>query len=154
MHTLSLFQRLHADTMNMSPKSNGHGHIAHGRCGMTSWMEGCLLKEEMGRSIGIWLFEDVVCRWSCMHKIITDNVSVYRAAVAWLEEKYGIKGIRISSYNSKANGRIERPHWDKENEISRDFLFNGVPLDSSDHEIEDDAINDEQNLFNHDDFDL
>ena len=47
-----------------------------------------------------------------MHKIITDNASIYRVAVAWLENKYGIKGIRISSYNSKANGRIERPHWD------------------------------------------
>ena len=47
-----------------------------------------------------------------MCKIITDNMSVYRAAVAWLEKKYGIKEIRISSYNSKANGRIERPHWD------------------------------------------
>ena len=32
--------------------------------------------------------------------------------VVWSEKKYGIKGIRISSYNSKANGRIERPHWD------------------------------------------
>ena len=60
----------------------------------------------------IWLFEDVVCQWGCMHKIVTDNVSVYRAAVVWLEKKYGIKGIRILSYNSKANGRIERPHWD------------------------------------------
>ena len=47
-----------------------------------------------------------------MCEIIMDNMSVYRAAVAWLEEKYGIEGIRISSYNSKANGRIERPHWD------------------------------------------
>ena len=37
---------------------------------------------------------------------------MYRAAVAWLEKKYGIRGIKISSYNSKANGRIERPHWD------------------------------------------
>ena len=44
--------------------------------------------------------------------IITDNGSVYRAAVAWLERKYGIKGIKISPHNSKANGRIERPHWD------------------------------------------
>ena len=61
MHTLSLFQRLHADTMSLSPKSNGYGHITHGRCGMTSWMEGHPLKEETGRSIGIWLFEDVVC---------------------------------------------------------------------------------------------
>ena len=32
--------------------------------------------------------------------------------VQWLEMKYGIKGIRISAYNSHANRRIERPHWD------------------------------------------
>lgn len=111
-HTPSLFQRLHADTMSMTPKSNGCGHIAHGRCGMSSWMEGRPLREETARSIGMWLFEDIICRWGCIMEIITDNASVYRAAVAWLENKYGIKGIRISSYNSKANGRIERPHWD------------------------------------------
>jgi len=111
-HTPSLFQRLHADTMSMTPKSNGCGHIAHGRCGLTSWMEGRPLREETARSIGIWLFEDIVCRWGCFREIVTDNGSVYRAAVAWLETKYGIKGIRISPYNSKANGRIERPHWD------------------------------------------
>jgi Integrase zinc binding domain len=111
-HTPSLFQRLHADTMSMTPKSNGCGHITHGRCGMTSWMEGRPLREETGRTVGMWLFEDIICRWGCIAEIITDNASVYRAAVAWLENKYGIKGIRISSYNSKANGRIERPHWD------------------------------------------
>ena len=47
-----------------------------------------------------------------MHKIITDNTSIYRAAVVWLEKEYGIKRIRISSYNFKANRRIQRPHWD------------------------------------------
>ena len=111
-HTPSLFQTLHADTMSMTPKSNGCGHIAHGRCGMTSWMEGRPLREETGRSVGIWMFEDIICRWGCIIRIITDNGSVYRAAVAWLERKYGITGIKISPYNSKANGRIERPHWD------------------------------------------
>ena len=111
-HTPSLFQRLHADTMSMTPKSNGCGHITHGRCGMSSWMEGRPLREETARTIGMWLFEDIICRWGCIMEIITDNASVYRAAVAWLENKCGIKGIRISSYNSKANGRIERPHWD------------------------------------------
>ena len=47
-----------------------------------------------------------------MCEVITDNMSVYQAAVVWLEKKYGIQEIRILSYNSKANGRIERPHWD------------------------------------------
>ena len=111
-YTPSLFETLHADTMSMTPKSNGCGHIAHGRCGMTSWAEGRPLREETARSVGIWLFEDIICRWGCIRNIVTDNASVYRAAVAWLEKKYGIKGIRISSYNSKANGKIERPHWD------------------------------------------
>jgi len=111
-YTPSLFHTLHADTMNVSPKSNGCGYVAHGRCGLTSWMEGRPLREETGRTVGMWLFEDIICRWGCVRHIITDNATVYRAAVAWLEKKYGIKGIRISSYNSKANGRIERPHWD------------------------------------------
>jgi hypothetical protein len=111
-HTPSIFQVLHADTMHMSPKSNGCGHIAHGRCGMTSWMEGRPLRSENGKSIAIWIFEDIICRWGCMVEIVTDNGGAYRAAVAWLEQKYGIKGIKISPYNSKANGRIERPHWD------------------------------------------
>ena len=58
------------------------------------------------------MFEDVICRWGCLVEIVTDNGSSYRAATAWLEQKYGIKWIRISAYNSKANGKIERPHWD------------------------------------------
>ena len=111
-HTPSIFQVLHADTMHMSPKSNGCGHILHGRCGMTSWMEGRAVRDENGKTIANWLFEDIICRWGCITEIVTDNGSPYKSAVAWLEQKYGIKGIRISSYNSKANGRIERPHWD------------------------------------------
>jgi hypothetical protein len=111
-HTPSIFQVLHADTMHMTPKSNGCGHIAHGRCGMTSWVEGRPIKDENGKAIANWLFEDIICRWGCITEIVTDNGGPYRSAAAWLEQKYGIKGIRISSYNSKANGRIERPHWD------------------------------------------
>jgi hypothetical protein len=111
-HTPSIFQVLHADTMHMSPKSNGCGHIVHGRCGMTSWMEGRPVREENGKTIANWLFEDIICRWGCITEIVTDNGGPYKSAVGWLEQKYGIKGIKISSYNSKANGKIERPHWD------------------------------------------
>ena len=74
---------------------------------MTSWMEGRPLKAENRKAIANWLFEDIICRWGCIKEIITDNRSPYQSAVGWLEQKYGIKGIRISPYNSKANGKIK-----------------------------------------------
>ena len=111
-HTPSIFQVLHADTMHMSPKSNGCRYIVHGKCGMTSWMEGRPLRNENGKAIAIWMFEDIICRWGCIVEIVMDNGGPYRVAVEWLVKKYGIRGIRIFPYNLKTNGRIERPHWD------------------------------------------
>ncbi|KDR64968.1 hypothetical protein GALMADRAFT_82465, partial [Galerina marginata CBS 339.88] len=111
-HTPSIFQTLHADVMHMTPASNQCGFIAHGRCAMTSWMEGRALRKQDGRSIGMWIWEDIICRWACIVEFVTDNGPAFLAAVRWLEEKYGIKGIRISPYNSQANGTVERPHWD------------------------------------------
>ena len=111
-HTPSLFQTLHADTIHVSPPSNGCSYIVHGRCALSSWMEARALRKENAKSIGQWLFEDIVCRWGTLVKIVTDNGSPFKKAVGWLEEKYGIKGVTISPYNSQANGTIERPHWD------------------------------------------
>ena len=111
-HTPNIFQVLHADTVHMTPASNGCKYIVHGRCALSSWMEGRPLKKETARTLALWLFEEVICRWGCLSEIITDNGTVFVAAVRWLEEKYRIKGIKISLYNSKANGRFERPHWD------------------------------------------
>lgn len=111
-HTPSIFQVLHADTMHISPSSNGCSYLVHGRCALSSWMEARALRKENAKAIGQWLFEDIICRWGSIVKIVTDNGSPFRKAVKWLEEKYGIRGVAISPYNSQANGRVERPHWD------------------------------------------
>jgi hypothetical protein len=111
-HTPSIFQVLHADTLHMTPPSNGCRYIVHGRCALSSWMEARALKKENAPNIGQWLFEDIICRWGSLVKIVTDNGSPFKKAVGWLTEKYGIKGVTISPYNSQANGTIERPHWD------------------------------------------
>ena len=39
-------------------------------------------------------------------------------------------------------------------EMSKDFLFDSVHLDSSDHELKDDVISREQSLADHNDFNL
>ncbi len=105
--TPSVFQVLHADTMHMPKASNGHKYIIHGRCVLTSWMEGRTLASETAQAIGEWLFEDIMCRWGCLSLIVTDNGKPFKAALKYLEKKYRIRGILISPYNSQANGRIE-----------------------------------------------
>ena len=41
---------------------------------------------------------------------MTDNGTAYVAALDWLAKRYGIRHIRISAYNSRANGIVERQH--------------------------------------------
>ena len=110
--TPSIFEILHADIMRMSPASNGHAYIAHGRDRLTSYAEGRALKDEKARSIANWIYEDILCRWGGISMIVTDNGESFKAAAQWIAQKWGIRHITISAYNSRANGAIERPHWD------------------------------------------
>ena len=111
-YTPSIFKTIHLDTMHMTAASNGCKYIVHGRCALSTWMEGRPLRKDNHKLIGQWLFEEVICRWGCIRTIVTDNAGQFTKVAQWLETKYGIKGIRIAAYNSHANGRIERPHWD------------------------------------------
>jgi len=51
-YTPSIFQVLHADTVHMTPPSNGCKYIVYGRCGLSSWMEAKALRQENARAIG------------------------------------------------------------------------------------------------------
>jgi len=75
-------------------------------------MEAKALRQENVRAIGQWLFEDIICKWGSLVKIVTNNGAPFKKAVTWIEDKYGIKGVTISPYNSQANGAVKRPYWD------------------------------------------
>jgi hypothetical protein len=110
-HTPSIFQVLHCDTMEMTPMSNGCKYILHGRCALSSWAEARAVRNQKTKQIARWLYEDIITRWCCLHTIVTDNAPQFKSVVAWLRRLYGIEGITISPYNSKANASIERPHF-------------------------------------------
>lgn len=112
MHTPSLFQKIHVDTIHISPKSNGCKYIIHGRDSLSSWSEAKAIKVENARTIGEWFFDDIICRWGCPEEVVTDNAGQMKNVLEWLGDKYGIRGVRISAYNSQANGKIERAHFD------------------------------------------
>ena len=47
-----------------------------------------------------------------MAEIVTDNGPAFVAVAGYLSEKYGIHHIKISPYNSQANGIVECKHFD------------------------------------------
>jgi hypothetical protein len=108
------------DSMHMPP-AGGFKYIVHGRCSLVRYPEFRMLRRETASAIGDWIFQDLICRWGTLVEIVTDNGTPFLKALAYLESKYHIHHIRISGYNSRANGLIERPHFDV-----RESIFKAV----------------------------
>ena len=87
-------------------------YIAQGRCSLTGYLEFQMLRKETMQGLGDWIFQDVLCRWGMLTEIVLDNGKPFIAALTYLEQKYHIKHIRISGYNSWANGIVECSHFD------------------------------------------
>ena len=104
-----LFYKAHIDTMFM-PHAGGFRYITQAQCSLTAWPEWRALRVETGRTIGAFIFEEILCRWGAVAELVTDNGTAYVAALDWLQDKYGIRHIRISAYNSQVNGIVKRQH--------------------------------------------
>jgi len=109
-HVPTLFRKAHMDTFFL-PRTGNYRYGFHARCALSSWAEGRPSTADSGRAIGDWIFQDILCRWGALEEIVTDNGGPYVAALDWLAERYGIHHIRVSGYNSQANGIVESQHF-------------------------------------------
>jgi hypothetical protein len=68
----------------------------------------------LGKAVGLasFIFEDILCRWGPVSEIVTDNGPSFIQALEFLAERHGIQHLRISPYNSQANGIIAHRHFD------------------------------------------
>jgi hypothetical protein len=71
-----------------------------------------MLRAETARMLGDWIYEDILCRWGSLREIVTDNGPAFLKAMEYLSKCYHLNHIRISRYNSRANGTVERSHFD------------------------------------------
>ena len=92
------------------PPAAGFRYIVQARCLLTAWPEWRTLCTETGRTLGAFVFEDILCRWGAVDEIVTDNGSAFVAVLTYLADRYGIRHIRISAYNSHTNGIVEQQH--------------------------------------------
>ena len=107
--------RIHVDSMIMP---GPYKYFFHGRCATTAWIEGHASKSKTSRTLGDWLYQDILCRWGAVVEIISDNGKPWVAALEYIEKQYHVRHIRISGYNSQVNGIVEQPHYHV-----RDSLF-------------------------------
>ena len=70
------------------------------------------LHTETTKTIGDWIFKDILCQWGTLCKIVTNNGPVFVKALTYLEKRYHIWHIWISGYNSQANSIVECAHFD------------------------------------------
>jgi len=92
------------------PPSQGHKYIVQARDLLTKWPEWKALTCETGRTIGQFIFDEILCHWDGLKKIVMDNRTLFIAVLDWIAERYHICYIRISAYNSQSNGVVETTH--------------------------------------------
>ena len=106
----TLFRKVHIDTFLM-PKIGSYRYVIHARCAMTSYPEGRATTSDSARVIADFIFQELLCRWGALAEIVTDNAPQYIVVLDILATRYGIKHIKISGYNSQANGIVESKHF-------------------------------------------
>ena len=120
-----LFAKVYMDTMHLTP-SGGFKYIVQARCSLIHWPEFEKLRKETAKSLATFILHNLIYRWGTLVEIVTDNGAPFVKALAYLSKHYHIRHIRISGYNSLANGLVERSHFDV-----RQALFKACDGDES-----------------------
>ena len=101
-----LFAKMYMDTMHHL-KSGGFKYLVQGHCLLTHFPKYCSLCTETRKTIGDWIFKDILCRWDMLCEIITNNSPAFIKVLEYLAKRYCICHIRISGYNSCTNDIAE-----------------------------------------------
>jgi hypothetical protein len=103
------FQRIHLDVCK-APRAEGKNCFVVARCDFTGWPEGRPLHTASAALVAKFLYEDVICRYSCVPIVVNDGGPENKALVRVLFRRYKVKNIVITPYNPRANGQVECGH--------------------------------------------
>ena len=106
----TLFTKIYVDIMYMD-KAGGFQYIVAARDDLSRASEGRALRNIKAKTLAAFFWEDIICRYGAIGQVVTDNGAEVQEAFSELVRRYGIPHIRISPYNSKANGVVERGHF-------------------------------------------
>jgi len=106
----TIFSKIYVDIMLM-PRAQGFRYIVAARDDLSLAAEGRALRKASAANLAKFFWEEIICRYGAIGEVVTDNGPEIKGAFEELTRRYGIPHIRISAYNSKANGVVERGHF-------------------------------------------
>jgi hypothetical protein len=106
----TMFDRWTIDITYMPSRSGGVSYLAVAREASSGYPEARALKHATANTMAKFIYEDIICRWGAFSELSVDGGPENKSVVEALAKYYGIHRIRASSYNSKAQGMIERGH--------------------------------------------
>ena len=111
-HPPCLFSKVYLDVMKM-PKSTYK---------KKEWLVGCrddlsgvteckAIARDQAKVIARFFLKHIILRYGNVLEVVTDNGPSFAKEFADLLRQFGIQHIKISPYNSQANGVVERGHY-------------------------------------------
>ena len=94
------------------PEAQGYRYIVAARDDLSKAAEGRALRNANSKQLSQFFWEQIICRYGAVGMVVTNNGPEVKGAFDELLRRHGIPQVRISAYNSKANGVVERGHFD------------------------------------------
>ena len=107
---VALFHKVYLDVMKM-PEAQGKNWIVACRDDLSSVAEGRALASDNARALASFFIEQIIFHYGTVGEVVTDNGPSLAGEFARLVNKYNIHQVKISPYNSQANGVVEQGHF-------------------------------------------
>ena len=109
-HPPSLFSKVYLDVMKM-PLARGKQWLIGCRDDLSGITECKAIAHDRAKVIARFFLKRIILRYGIVQEVVTDNGPSFGKEFAQLLKLYGIRHIKISPYNSQANGVVERGHF-------------------------------------------
>ena len=105
-----LFRKVYLDVMKM-PEGQGKHWIVACRDDLSGTTEARAITSDNAKTLAKFFKEQIIYCYGTVEEVVTDNSPSLMGEFALIVQKFNIHHIKISAYNSQANGVVERGHF-------------------------------------------
>ncbi|KAJ3504975.1 hypothetical protein NMY22_g17741 [Coprinellus aureogranulatus] len=106
----AVLRHFHLDTQFMEKGIRGKRYIISAVDSSSGWIEARALKKADSEAVAKFVYEEVICRFSCIPYFTMDGGSEFKGFVEVLFRQYQVVVVVSNAYHPESNGIVERSH--------------------------------------------